>query len=84
MDEEPEWGVYIVRCRDGSLYTGVTTDLERRMAQHNDGSGARYTRARRPVAPVFWEPGHTRSSALKLEAAIKRQPRRAKRTYAGA
>lgn len=70
-----DWGVYLLRCGDGSLYTGVTNDLLRRVAQHNDGRGARYTRARRPVVPVFWEPGHSRSSALKLEAALKRQPR---------
>lgn len=83
MDEPKNaWGVYILRCRDGSLYTGVTTDLSRRVQQHNTGKGARYTRARAPVSVVFWEPGHSRSSALVLEAAIKRMPRRDKRAAA--
>ena len=46
---EETWFLYIVECRDGSLYTGITNDLDRRLSQHNDGTGARYTRSRRPV-----------------------------------
>ena len=69
------WTVYVVRCRDGSLYTGVATDLARRLAQHNAGTGARYTRARGPVTLVHHEPAADRSAALRREAAIKRLPR---------
>ncbi|HEY9072343.1 MAG TPA: GIY-YIG nuclease family protein [Candidatus Ozemobacteraceae bacterium] len=65
------WFVYIVRCRDGTLYTGVTTDLDRRVQQHNDGTGARYTRSRRPVRLVHAEPCHNRGDALRRELAIK-------------
>ena len=69
------WTVYVVRCADGSLYTGVATDLPRRVAQHNAGRGARYTRARGPVTVVHQEPARDRSAALRREAAIKRLPR---------
>lgn len=72
------WFVYIVRCRDGSLYTGVSTDVEARVAVHNAGRGARYTRARRPVTLLHRERRATRARALSREAAIKRLPRRAK------
>ena len=72
------WTVYLVRCRDGSLYTGITTDLDRRLAAHNAGTASRYTRSRLPVRVVHRETGFTRSTALKREAAIKRLPRRAK------
>lgn len=72
--------VYILRCADDSLYAGYTTDLERRLAEHNGTgatirsktAGARYTRARRPVALVHTEAYDTRSAALKREAAIKK------------
>lgn len=69
------WTVYLVRCRDGSLYTGITTDLDRRLAAHNAGTASRYTRSRLPVKLVHEELGFTHSSALKREAAIKRLPR---------
>lgn len=65
------WFVYVVRCRDGSLYTGISTDVAGRVAVHNAGKGARYTRARRPVEVVHVEPKRTRGTALKREAAIK-------------
>ncbi len=65
------WFVYVVRCRDGSLYTGISTDVEARVARHNDGSGARYTRARRPVRLLYTERKRNRSYALRREAAIK-------------
>ncbi len=68
-----EWQVYIVRCRDGTLYTGITTDLARRLEAHNSGKdGARYTRTRRPVKLVFSEPAGTRSTAARREWQIKR------------
>lgn len=69
------WTVYLVRCRDGSLYTGITTDLDRRLAAHNAGTASRYTRSRLPVKLVHEEPGFTHSTALKREAAIKRLSR---------
>ena len=72
------WTVYVVRCRDGSLYTGISTDVAARVARHNAGLGARYTRARRPVELVYTEPRGTRSLALRREAAIKALPRRRK------
>lgn len=71
----------MLRCADDSLYTGVTTDLKRRLAEHNGdraGRGARYTRARRPVILVWQEAGHDRSSALKREFALKKMSRNEK------
>ena len=67
------WCVYMLRCADGSLYTGITTDVVRRTAEHNgDGPlGARYTRSRRPVQLVHVEPAASRAEATRREAAIK-------------
>lgn len=71
-----DWYVYILRCADDSLYTGVTRDPERRLREHNGGRlGARYTRARRPVALAWLEPSISRSEAGRREAAIKRLSR---------
>ncbi len=69
------WFVYILRCSDGSLYTGITTDVRRRTVQHNAGTASRYTRSHRPVHVVYQEPHTTRSLALKREAAVKRMTR---------
>ena len=77
-DRMPAWFVYVVRCEDGSLYTGVTTDVDARVATHNAGRGARYTRARRPVAVMHVERKRSRSTALRREHAIKALPRAAK------
>ena len=67
------WWVYIVRCADQTLYTGITTDLQRRVAEHNAGpAGARYTRARRPVELVYQLACDDRSSASKREYQIKK------------
>lgn len=63
--------VYILRCADGTLYTGCTNDLSRRLAAHNAGKGAKYTRSRRPVELVYWEEVPDKSAALRREAAIK-------------
>lgn len=69
------WWVYIVRCADNSLYTGITTDLQRRIDEHNQGNtGSRYTRARRPVELVYSEPASSRSDASKREHQIKQLP----------
>ena len=74
----PPWTVYMLRCRDGTLYTGVTTDLARRLAQHNAGTASKYTRARRPVAVVYREPATGHGAALRREIAIKKLSRPAK------
>ncbi len=65
------WYVYLLRCTDGSLYTGITKDVDRRCNQHNAGTASRYTRSRRPVTLVYQEAYPGRSLALKREAAIK-------------
>lgn len=66
------WYVYMVRCRDQSLYTGITTDPDHRLKAHNHGpTGARYTRSRRPVTLVYLEEAASRSAACKREYAIK-------------
>ena len=65
------WVVYILRCADDTLYTGVTNDLDQRLRKHADGTGAKYTRNRGPYEVIFTEGHPDRSSALKREAAIK-------------
>ena len=80
---DPDWSVYIVQCADQSLYTGIAKNIVQRIAQHNAGSGAAYTRARRPVVLVHQEPAADRGAALRREAAIKRLPVAAKRALAG-
>lgn len=69
------WHVYIILCSDNSLYTGITTDVERRLRQHADGRGAKYFRSRQPRRLVYLESSHTRSSATKREMEIKRMKR---------
>lgn len=69
------WFVYVLRCGDGSLYTGITTDVTRRCQQHNAGTASRYSRSRRPVRVVWQEAQPSQSSALKREAAIKSMTR---------
>lgn len=72
------WFVYVARCGDGSLYTGITTDPDRREALHNAGRGARYTRSRGPIKLVYREQAADRGTALRREAAIKRLDRAGK------
>ena len=67
--------VYLLRCRDGSLYTGITNDMQQRLASHRSGKASAYTRARRPVSLVYQEFVADRGSALKREAAIRRLSR---------
>lgn len=69
------WYVYILKCGDGTLYTGVTDSPARRVKVHNSGKGAKYTRSRLPVKLVYEESVPTKSSALKREIAIKRLSR---------
>ena len=66
------WLVYLLRCRDGSLYTGITNDLPKRLKAHAAGKASRYTRSRLPVTLAYSEPQRSKSAALKREAAIKR------------
>jgi predicted GIY-YIG superfamily endonuclease len=66
------WHVYILRCADGSLYTGITTDLAKRVAVHQSGKGAKYTRGRLPVEIVYHEAQRSKGTALRREAEIKR------------
>jgi len=84
-ETKPAWTVYILRCADGSLYTGIARDVARRVKEHNSNRllAARYTRARRPVALVYQEPAATRSVAGKREYRIKRMSRRDKQRLAG-
>lgn len=69
------WFVYILRCRDDTLYTGITEDIPRRMETHNSGKGAKYTRGRGPVELVYQEEFSTKGEALKREFAIKQLTR---------
>lgn len=69
---------YIVKCRDGSLYTGWTNDLEKRMKAHNAGKGAKYTKSRRPVTLVYYESFETKEEAMRREYEIKHMPRKKK------
>ena len=69
------WYVYMVRCSDGTLYTGIAKDIDKRIAAHNSGQGgARYTRSRRPVALVYAEQAASRSAAASLEYQLKKLP----------
>lgn len=74
------WQVYVLHCKDDSLYTGITVDLDRRLEEHNfdDKKAARYTRARRPVKLLHSQPCDSRSDASKLESSLKRMSRKQK------
>lgn len=84
MNHDPKaiqpWIVYVVRCADGTLYTGITTNAERRVDEHNAGapSGARYTRSRRPVTLAYVEGADSRAIATQRERAIKKLDRHGK------
>ncbi len=76
MADDTTYSVYILKCGDGSLYTGLTCDLERRLAEHQAGRGGRYTRSHRPVELVFELDGlNGYAAAYRVETAIKRMPR---------
>lgn len=79
----PTWFVYVVECRDGSLYTGIARDVSARLEKHNAGQGARYTRGRGPVRLVHVERKRSQGAALRREAAIKALPRKAKLELVG-
>jgi predicted GIY-YIG superfamily endonuclease len=78
-----EWFVYVLRCGDESFYTGIAKDVHLRLAKHQKGKGAAYTRTHLPVALIYQEDAMTRSAALIREAAIKRLPRHRKEKLVG-
>jgi predicted GIY-YIG superfamily endonuclease len=78
------WFVYLLRCANGTLYTGITKDVNRRCQQHNAGTASRYTRSRLPVVVVYQEAQPSRSLALKREATIKALSRRQKESLSEA
>lgn len=78
MNADKKYFVYIVECSDGTYYTGIALDPERRIKVHNSGRGARYTRSRRPVSIVYCEEAGSRSEALKREYAVKQLTREQK------
>ena len=75
--QEP-WAVYILKCKDGTFYTGIAKDVEKRLQAHNDGKGAKYTRTRRPVSLLYRESCRSRSQALIRECTIKAFPKKKK------
>lgn len=77
-DKLEAWFLYILECNDGTFYTGITNDIARRLQQHNDGKGARYTRTRRPVRLLYTETCDNRSRALIRECEIKSLPKNKK------
>ncbi len=79
-----DWSLYIIEASDASLYTGITTDVERRFEEHLNGhKGAKFFNGRRPLRVVYCEQGHTRSSASRREAEIKKMSRTEKQTLLG-
>lgn len=76
--QQSNWHVYILRCGDGTLYTGIAADLERRLGEHQRGVAAKYTRSRGPLALAYQEAQPDRSHALKREAALRRLGREGK------
>jgi len=78
MNEDSGWRVYLVRCSDATIYCGSTTDIKRRVEEHNSGRGAKYTKSRGPVELVWSAPAKSRSDALRKESAIKKLSRRRK------
>ncbi|OGW92265.1 MAG: hypothetical protein A3G33_06600 [Omnitrophica bacterium RIFCSPLOWO2_12_FULL_44_17] len=81
--KKEKWYLYMLKCRDNSLYTGITKDLERRFKMHSEGKGARYTRTRRPLEMVYHETCKTRTAALIRECFIKALPKPKKLTLIG-
>ena len=75
---EGNWHLYILRCKDDTLYTGITTDVDKRFAQHQTGKGAKYTRGRGPLELVYREECGSHSEALRRELEIKALPREKK------
>jgi predicted GIY-YIG superfamily endonuclease len=76
-----KWSLYILKCGDGTLYTGITVDLQKRIEKHRNGAASKYTRSRMPVRMVHREACKGRSDALKQELAIKKLSRKDKEAY---
>lgn len=76
--EDKTWSLYILRCADGTLYTGIAVDVDNRLRMHESGRGAKYTRGRGPLSIVYRENCGTHSEALRRELAVKRLPREEK------
>ena len=81
--EQALWYVYILRCGDGTLYTGITDDVEKRLAAHRSGHGAKYTRGRGPLTLLYTEAQPDRAAASRREYAVKSLPRREKLRLCG-
>ena len=79
VSSHDQWFVYLVKCKDGSLYTGIAKDVAARIAQHNEGKGAKYTRGRGPVRLQIKNGPYSYSEALSLEARIKKLPAKRKK-----
>lgn len=78
MSTPEPWVLYILRCGDGSFYTGITNNLDRRLSQHSQGTASRYTRSRLPITLVYQEPCKGKSAALKREWSVKALTRKQK------
>lgn len=78
---DDSWQVYLLRCADGTLYCGITTDMQRRLAQHNAGTASKYTRSRLPVTLAARIGVADKSAALRLELAVKKQPKARKTAW---
>ena len=78
MQMGSNWYLYILRCKDDTLYTGITTDVEKRLEAHRAGKGAKYTRGRTPLELVYWETCGSHSQALKRELEVKSMSREEK------
>ncbi|MBI4971006.1 MAG: GIY-YIG nuclease family protein [Candidatus Omnitrophica bacterium] len=78
-----DWYLYLLECCDGSFYTGITNNLERRFKMHNDGKASRFTRSRRPVKMLYQEKLKSRTQALVRECAVKALPRKKKEELIG-
>lgn len=83
MDKKTEHYFYVLECKDGSYYAGYTNDLEKRVRVHNEGKGAKYTRARKPVRCIYHEIFESKREAMQAEYRFKRLAREAKERYIG-
>lgn len=81
MERKNNYYFYVLECNDGSFYGGYTVDIDRRLSQHNEGTGAKYTRARRPVKLIYSERFPTKREAMKKEAEFKKLTRRKKEQF---
>ncbi|MFC5590922.1 GIY-YIG nuclease family protein [Sporosarcina soli] len=83
MDKKTEHFFYVLECKDGSYYAGYTNDLEKRIQVHNEGKGAKYTRARKPVHCIYYESFETKREAMQAEYRFKQLTRESKERYIG-